>query len=140
MQDRSFPLRPQARSAFIIINGEREAAEVLANCKGLGVTEQDLADMVREGLIEAVHVPEPPTTDATADVPPEAQPLADHARYLRAYPIAVELTASLGLRGFRLNLAVEAAGNLAQLQALSEKIEQAVGASAFLRLKQALES
>ena len=36
-------------------------------------------------------------------------------RYQSAYPLATKLTASLGLRGFRLNLAVEAAGSYEEL-------------------------
>ena len=59
-------------------------------------------------------------------------------RYQAAYPVATELTASLGLRGFRLNLAVEAAGSFADLAALAPKIRQAVGDVPFTRLDRAL--
>lgn len=48
------------------------------------------------------------------------------------------LTAGLGLRGFLLNLAVEAAGDLSKLRELAPKIEQAVGPDKFRELESAL--
>ena len=60
------------------------------------------------------------------------------ARYSKAYPIAIRLTAALGLRGFRLNLAVEGAGNLDKLKELAPKIKEAVGPEKFLELENAL--
>jgi len=59
-------------------------------------------------------------------------------RYQAAYPIATELTAGLGLRGFRLNLAVEGAGSFEDLAALAPKIREAVGDAKFERLDKAL--
>lgn len=60
------------------------------------------------------------------------------AHYSKAYPIAARLTAGLGLRGFRLNLAVEAAGDLDKLKELAPKIRDAVGPEKFLELENAL--
>ena len=60
------------------------------------------------------------------------------AHYSKAYPIATRLTARLGLRGFRLNLAVEAAGDLDKLKELAPKIREAVGPEKFLELENAL--
>jgi hypothetical protein len=59
-------------------------------------------------------------------------------RYAEAYPIATRLTASLGLRGFRLNLAVEGALNYEQLLEVAPKIRDAVGADKFAPLDSAL--
>jgi hypothetical protein len=42
------------------------------------------------------------------------------------------------LRGFRLNLAVESAGDLAKLKELAPKIREAVGAEKFRELEIAL--
>lgn len=64
------------------------------------------------------------------------QSAQDH--YSRAYPIATRLTAGLGLRGFRLNLAVEAAGDLDKLKELAPKIREAIGSQKFLELENAL--
>jgi len=60
------------------------------------------------------------------------------AHYSKAYPIATRLTARLGLRGFRLNLAVEAAGDLEKLRHLAPKIKDAVGLEKFQELENAL--
>ena len=59
-------------------------------------------------------------------------------RYKDAYPVATALTAELGLRGFRLNLAVEGAGSFADLSALAPKIREAVGDAKFAKLDKAL--
>jgi hypothetical protein len=48
------------------------------------------------------------------------------------------LTASLGLRGFRLNLAVESASGYAELLALLPKIQDAVGSKACRELERVL--
>ena len=64
----------------------------------------------------------------------------DLERYQDAYPIATALTANMGLRGFRLNLAVEGAGSYEKLLELSPKIREAVGDEKFARLDRALNS
>ena len=75
---------------------------------------------------------------------PEQQPSlsvsvrSPQERYSAAMPIATKLTASLGLRGFRLNLAVEAASGFDGLLALLPKIQEAVGAKSCVALEQAL--
>ena len=52
--------------------------------------------------------------------------------------MATQLTASMGLRGFRLNLAVEAAGSYAQLVQLFPKIKEAAGAEKSKALEDSL--
>ena len=47
------------------------------------------------------------------------------------------MTAALGLRGFRLNLAVEAAGDLDKLKILARKIREATGSDRFIELENA---
>ena len=64
--------------------------------------------------------------------------LDDQVHYARAYPIAVRLTSNLGLRGFRLNLSVESAGDLEKLKDLAPKIKEAVGVEKFRELEDAL--
>ncbi len=59
-------------------------------------------------------------------------------RYQAAYPIATALTAQLGLRGFRLNLAVEGVGSFDELAALAPRIREAVGEARFAPLQNAL--
>lgn len=55
-----------------------------------------------------------------------------------AMPMTTQLTASLGLRGFRLNLAVEAASGYDDLLALLPKIQDAVGMKSCVALETAL--
>ena len=59
-------------------------------------------------------------------------------RYQAAYPLATQLTATLGLRGFKLNLAVERADGYTGLRDLFSKIEAAVGADRAAALRAAL--
>ena len=72
-------------------------------------------------------------------LPPIGTPsLDDQAHFLKAWPVATRLTANLGLRGFRLNLAVESAADLAKLKELAPRIKDAVGSEKFRELEIAL--
>ena len=72
-------------------------------------------------------------------LPPAGTPSLDaQAHFLKAWPIATRLTANLGLRGFRLNLAVESAGDLVKLKELAPRIKDAVGSEKFRELEVAL--
>lgn len=71
----------------------------------------------------------------------DAAPSLDaQAHFLKAWPIATRLTANLGLRGFRLNLAVEFAADLTKLKELAPQIKDAVGSEKFRELEIALYS
>lgn len=59
-------------------------------------------------------------------------------RYSKAKPMATQLTASLGLRGFMLNLGVESASGFDDLLALFPKIQAAVGAKKCEALERVL--
>lgn len=146
LQDRSLGLTPRQRSAFIMFDGKRSTADVIKATAGLGVTEDDVNHLVGLGLLAtevstvAAAVASVPLADA-ASLAPSASgvpSLNSQEHYLRAYPIATRLTANLGLRGFRLNLAVEAAGDLAKLKELAPKIKEAVGPDKFRELEIAL--
>ena len=80
-----------------------------------------------------------PAGSRSDTLPPAGTPSLDaQAHFLKAWPIATRLTANLGLRGFRLNLAVEAAGDLAKLKELAPRIKDAVGSEKFRALEVAL--
>lgn len=155
LQSRVFALTPRQRSAFIMFDGKRSADDVIKLTSGLGVTPDDIGHLVSLGLMApgAEVVPQPvvgtsatsaSATEAAApgaslSQTPDGLPTASaQAHYSKAYPIATRLTAKLGLRGFRLNLAVEAAGDLDKLKELAPKIKEAVGAEKFLELENAL--
>ena len=77
----------------------------------------------------------PPNVAHSLDAAPS---LDAQAHFLKAWPIATRLTANLGLRGFRLNLAVESAGDLVKLKELAPRIKDAVGSEKFRELEIAL--
>lgn len=149
---RSVELSSRQRSAFLLFDGKRTLAEVLKATTGLGITAPDIEDLVTKGLLAPLNgsgpaqhpvvvdtVPAtieagPVATDATA----QAEELTPTQRYQRAYPVATRITAQLGLRGFKLNLAVEAASGYDDLVALLPKIAIAAGDKAAAELKRAL--
>jgi hypothetical protein len=142
ISDRSIVLSPKQRSALIIFNGERSLEDVLKMVAGLGFTMTDVDHMLSLGLLVDVN----PVSISKAESPIKtSEPLGGfvelseaQARYKLAYPLATQLTASLGFRGFRLNLAVEAAGSYSQLVQLFPKIKEAAGAEKSLALENAL--
>jgi hypothetical protein len=156
-------LSQKQRSAFILINGERSIDDILKATGGIGVVFDDIQSLVDQGFIG--QKPKPTADADAADdsgfsssrleddyynsvmVLPQTQSeqvaqvievLTDQERFARAYPIAVRLTSELGLRGFRLNLAVESAGDLDQLIALLPKLREAVGLKKVSELNRAL--
>ena len=136
-KERSPQLSAKQRSAFILFDGVKSVNQVLAATAGLGVTPADVEHMLAQGFLAA---------DPSAVAAAEAAAVAAAAssartpqeRYAAAYPLATQLTASLGLRGFKLNLAVEAAGGYDDLLALLPKIQDAVGAAKAVELERAL--
>ncbi|AVS73695.1 hypothetical protein C8240_06185, partial [Paracidovorax cattleyae] len=77
------------------------------------------------------------STPAAEPAPVPAATAMAH-RYQGAYRVATELTSGAGLRGFRLNLAVEGARNVEELAALAPKIRELVGEEKYRRLQDAL--
>ncbi len=156
LKDRRGSLSSRQRSAFILFDGKRSMGEVLAATAAMGITQDDVQTMIAQGLLAPLSgqpmpvfakatSPEPAdaaealgTDLGTIASPVEGSGRSPKERYQAAYPIATELTAGLGLRGFRLNLAVEGAGSFDDLAALAPKIREAVGDDKFERLDQAL--
>ena len=133
------------RSAFILVDGTKTVDQVLAATSGLGVTQVDLDHMVEQGFLSVVAeqaaatqpgalapIPAP----AEADEPPSNR--TPQQRYFDAKPLATKLTASMGLRGFMLNLSVESAAGYDDLLALFPKIQDALGSKACRELERAL--
>lgn len=139
---RSPQFSPRQRSAFIIFDGKKTIDEVLQATSGLGVTPSDIDQMIELGFLaqsqETVNQTEVPQTISFTPFSAMVDLQEAQARYSRAYPVATQITAKLGLRGFRLNLAVEAAGSYSQLMALFPQIKEAVGEQNARDLEQAL--
>lgn len=142
MKDRSVPLTPRQRSAFILFDGKRTLEQVLSATAVTGVTREDIDKLFELGLVMDAAPQETAAEVAAAAAQAAAVEHHKHRtpqeRYAEAYPIATRLTAGLGLRGFRLNLAVEAAGSYEQLLEVAPKIREAVGPEKYAPLDDAL--
>lgn len=148
-KERNSTLTLSQKSAFILFDGEKEDTFVFKALAATGISAGDINFLVESGLIEPCepqqrqtlqHLPVQSLTDLTktAASNSDIQPSEQH-RYQNAYPIATKLTSGLGLRGFRLNLAVESAGSYQDLVALAPKIRDAVGDTKFIELARALQ-
>lgn len=130
------PLTPRQRAAFIFVDGKRNLDELLAATAGMGVTQADIEQLLVLGLIVELLQSRP--SKLSEPVPAPKSTRTPQERYRDAYLVATQITSSLGLRGFRLNLAVEAAGSFEQLVELAPKIRQAVTPEKFAALDAAL--
>lgn len=158
LKARSVKLSARQRSAFILFDGRRSVDQVLEATAGTGITTDEIMALVEEGFLTelavaghdgvagaapSAHVPQPDGAAAPVVLAPleaTARPSARSAqeRYRDAYPVATRLTAALGLRGFRLNLAVEGVSSYEELVQLAPKIRSAVGEGAYAELDRAL--
>eukprot|EP01035_Chromulina_nebulosa_P033777 gene33777-45230_t len=138
LKDRSVPLSPRQRSAFILFDGKRSVDDVLA--AGMGVARDHLVGVLAPVGGKAV---EPVAAGAPAVEEPKpaagGSGRSKQQRYKDAYPIATQLTGSLGLMGFRLNLQVEGTTSYDDLAALAPKIRAAVGPEKAAALDKALD-
>lgn len=141
IKSRSMPLGPRLRTLLLLCDGQRSDTEVLATTQGMGASAADMQELLALGLIEAVggtprSIGTPAAASSTsgpaagdpAPVAPAATPAAGVPadRYQLAYRMATQFTSELGLRGFRLQLAVESAMSLKDLQDLAPRIKDAL--------------
>lgn len=150
MKDRSVALSPRQRAAFILFDGKRTLDQVMTATNAVGVIREDIDKLFELGLIEdgtshvvaAQQAAEESAREAAQKARDAAAEQHKHRspqeRYAEAYRIATALTAELGLRGFRLNLAVEGTSSFEQLLAVAPRIRDAVGAEKFKALDHAL--
>ncbi|GER17340.1 hypothetical protein [Variovorax boronicumulans] len=138
LKDRSVPLTPRQRSAFIQFDGKRSIDDVLGS--GLGIGREEVDQMVALGLLAPLAGQPPAVAPAVsaAPAPAASSGRSRQQRYKDAYPIATQLTGSLGLMGFRLNLQVEGTTSYEDLLALAPKIRAAVGPEKAAALDKAL--
>jgi hypothetical protein len=149
-KERTTELNPRQRSALILIDGNKDDTEIFKAMAAFGLTADDINHLVEMRFIEAADNAQaaPPSAAAKSAEParneePASDPraaLSDQERYQRAYPIATKVTSGLGLRGFRLNLAVESANTLQKLIELAPKIREAVGDEKYAELARALKA
>ena len=145
-KERSPRFSSRQRSTFILVDGKKLAAQLLAATAGMGVTQADLDYMVEQGFLSPVFNdafptgPTPLAPSAPTPLPPEDNflRLSEQERYQLAKNLATQLTAKLGLRGFMLNLSVESAAGYQALVELFPQIQKAVGSKAARELERAL--
>ena len=146
-KERSPLFSARQRAMFIVIDGKKPVADILAAMGGMGVTQADVDALLELGFLAPLPNAEPSSssTPAASDTISDAvasdtfvSDRTDQQRYQDAKPLATQLTAGLGLRGFRLNLAVESAAGVPELLALLPKIQEAVGTKACRELERAL--
>jgi hypothetical protein len=142
-KQRSALFSARQRACFILFDGIKTADQVLAATHGLDTTWFDVQHLLDQGLVLAVEsLREVLPTMASDNTPPFEASLpptrSAQARYTLAKPLATQLTAALGLKGFRLNLAVESAVGCDDLLLLLPKIEAALGPEACQELARAL--
>ncbi|MFM2111370.1 MAG: hypothetical protein RLZZ271_30 [Pseudomonadota bacterium] len=125
LKNKTIPLSPRQRAMLIMADGKKGEAELLTLTAGIGGTLEDLQGLITQGLILRVaDAPKPVDTSASvAPAPPTAKQAAD---FQTAYKAGVALTSKLGLRGFRLNLAMESAGTLDELKKLHPQVLEAM--------------
>jgi hypothetical protein len=142
MKDRSVALTPRQRAAFILFDGKRTLDQVMKATQAVGVGKEDVDKLFELGLVEDATTEEAAAQEAAQQAQEAAvqqhKQRTPQERYADAYPIATALTSQLGLFGFRLNLAVEAASNYDELLALAPKIRDAVGPEKYRALDNAL--
>jgi hypothetical protein len=161
-KERSSAISTRQRAAFILIDGKKPMQKVIDATAGMGIGPADFEHLLTCGYVELVDAgagevlarsattPGPvQSTAATQPTAPQAAAasalgipsdpaLLPDALYRRGYPIATQLVSSLGLRGVRLNLAVESARGYDDLLALVPRIREAVGPAKCAALEQAL--
>ncbi len=119
---------------FLMCDGVRDSADILAASVQHGFTSVDLYQMVQLGFVEPMPTKVPtriaPAIDPVqvASAPPGRPSPQQASVFFDASKLATALSANLGLRGFRLNLAVQTANNLTDLDALLPQLEKALGA------------
>ncbi len=136
MKDRSVSLSPQQRSALILVDGKRDAEEVVRMTSAVGVTAKDIDALMAMGLIENEGgamasaapfdaAPAPSTTPANAEAAPAVGgPAIDFQIALNA---AITLCSELGFKGFSLNMALTGVDSIEKLQKLAPEIRKAAG-------------
>jgi hypothetical protein len=138
-KQRSPLLSAKQRSAFILFDGSKSHEQVMAS---VGVTQADVDHMVAQGFLAATE-PVASAASVAAAAAVDEDPWGpgkrtQQERYAEAMHIATSLTAGLGLRGFRLNLAVESAAGYYGLVELLPELRKALGAKACEKLEHVL--
>ena len=144
LKERSEAMPRKYHFPFMMCDSVRDHADILTAEARTGFSFSDIEQMIQLGFI----APLPPKAVAarldsvtTPVVAVQTMPTQAQANvFFEASKIATALSANLGLRGFRLNLAVQTASNLADLDALLPQLEKALSSQAVKPLADLLKS
>lgn len=154
-KEHSKDLTAKQRSTFIMIDGKKDVSQLYALLSAVGVSSDDINRLIDLGYIEeetgsdnaaqiapklaqAVDTERVSTAPTPAISQEQLTEQVEQERYQKAYLVACKLTAGLGLRGFRMNMAVEGAGSYRDLLEIAPKIREAVGDAKYADLHKAL--
>ena len=146
LKDRAETMPRKYHFPFLMCDGVRDSADILAASVQHGFTSVDLYQMVQLGFVEPMPTKVPTrlgleTAPVSAAAESQARPSQQQASvFFDASKLATALSANLGLRGFRLNLAVQTASNLTDLDALLPQLEKALGFAAVKPLADLLKT
>jgi hypothetical protein len=120
IEQRSRRLPAALRSILLMIDGQRDAAELAALIESLRAPADTLRQLEDMGLIERDAVPAAETAAAKADT-------AGADRYKALYDLTSEaIRTHLGLKGYFLQLKVERCANAEELEALLPDVAEAL--------------
>lgn len=138
-KQRSPSITARQRSLFILFDGQKTVDQVLVATSGMGATLADVLSLVDQGYLAPVaEAAKVAAVAAPGHVLMGPEGHSEQQRYLEGKALATQITAKLGLRGFRLNLSVESAANLKELIDLLPKIQAVAGADHCRELESAL--
>lgn len=131
---RKYQLSPRLRSLLVMVDGKQSIDELLRKVGGLGLSRESLADLERDGFIQAaasaapVQIPEPQQTVAVADEKTDQSSLPVGASQFEAvYHFYNEtIRSTIGLRGYALQLKVEKAASIEDFRELRQPYLEAV--------------
>lgn len=140
---RKFQLAPRMRSLLVLVDGKQSKSDLLKKIAGLGLSEQNILDLLdQEFIVVLAHNAAIPTLAESEINTPPADPITQAAipdapslprdedsarRFREVYNFFNEtIKSNLGLRGFNLQMKVERAQNLQDFHELRRPYIQAI--------------
>lgn len=139
MKDRSVSLTPQQRSALILVDGKRDATEIVRMTAAVGVSLKDVEALIAMELIESdagavnlgASVQAAPQVSSSDIVASAAQATVSSAPegidFQTALNVAITMCSDLGFKGFSLNMALTGVDSIEKLQKIAPEIRKAAG-------------
>lgn len=145
IQDRGRKLPASLRSLLLMVDGQRDQAQLRDLMAGLRVPDDALEQLLVMGLVKREGPAAPPTAPASPAAPPSAAPTlavlaeaagplpgevqlpADFGRYRRLYEIVTDtVRRHIGLKGYFIQLKIEKCADVDALIALLPEIATAL--------------